>query len=220
MLYLQQLRRRSSISDASFTGNTAGDDNDGATIGAVNSPINWDCRLGSWMPRKGSFFGDFSVPECNLCPAGYFGNRSGLTNSSCDGPCKRGNFCPEGTAEPLPCAPGFYMPVTGAASAESCIPCSPGTSQSTAGADRPCDECPPGTFADQLNATSCTDCPAGRFCPNAGTVRPFDCAAGQYQNLTGQAACMQCPAGEFQPCLLYTSPSPRDMRRSRMPSSA
>ena len=24
----------------------------------------------------------------------------------------------------------------------------------------------------------------------------------------------------FQPCLLYTSPSPRDMRRSRMPSSA
>ena len=25
---------------------------------------------------------------------------------------------------------------------------------------------------------------------------------------------------EFQFCLLYTSPSPRDMRRSRMPSSA
>ncbi|EOD04222.1 hypothetical protein EMIHUDRAFT_221326, partial [Emiliania huxleyi CCMP1516] len=50
----------SSISDASFTGNTAGDDNDGATIEAVSSPINWDCRLGSWMPRKGSFFGDFS----------------------------------------------------------------------------------------------------------------------------------------------------------------
>ena len=26
--------------------------------------------------------------------------------------------------------------------------------------------------------------------------------------------------GYFSPCLLYTSPSPRDMRRSRMPSSA
>ena len=26
--------------------------------------------------------------------------------------------------------------------------------------------------------------------------------------------------GEFNGCLLYTSPSPRDMRRSRMPSSA
>ena len=90
------------------------------------------------------------------------------------------------------------MPVIGAASAESCLPCSPGTSQSTAGTDRPCDECPPGTFADQLNATGCTDCPAGRFCPNAGTIQPLDCAAGEYQNLTGQAACMQCPAGEFQ----------------------
>ena len=28
------------------------------------------------------------------------------------------------------------------------------------------------------------------------------------------------PAGEGKTCLLYTSPSPRDMRRSRMPSSA
>ncbi len=27
-------------------------------------------------------------------------------------------------------------------------------------------------------------------------------------------------AGNYEPCLLYTSPSPRDMRRSRMPSSA
>ena len=28
------------------------------------------------------------------------------------------------------------------------------------------------------------------------------------------------PLHKFNPCLLYTSPSPRDMRRSRMPSSA
>merc|ERR1719428_1610354 len=94
VLYL--LNTPSSISDASFTGNTVGDDNDGATI-QTDKPIDWDCRLGSWMPRKGSFFGDFSAPECNLCPAGHYGNRSGLTNSSCEG----------------------------AASAESCLPCSP-----------------------------------------------------------------------------------------------
>ena len=29
-----------------------------------------------------------------------------------------------------------------------------------------------------------------------------------------------CRAGACSTCLLYTSPSPRDMRRSRMPSSA
>src|SRR5674476_511828 len=29
-----------------------------------------------------------------------------------------------------------------------------------------------------------------------------------------------CPLGIFQDCLLYTSPSPRDRQKSRMPSSA
>ena len=29
-----------------------------------------------------------------------------------------------------------------------------------------------------------------------------------------------CTCGEFDACLLYTSPSPRDRTRSRMPSSA
>ncbi|EOD10874.1 hypothetical protein EMIHUDRAFT_215127 [Emiliania huxleyi CCMP1516] len=47
----------SSISDASFTGNTAGDDK---TI-QTDKPIDWDCRLGSWMPTEGAFKGDFSV---------------------------------------------------------------------------------------------------------------------------------------------------------------
>ncbi|EOD06902.1 hypothetical protein EMIHUDRAFT_218600, partial [Emiliania huxleyi CCMP1516] len=46
----------SSISDASFTGNTAGDDK---TI-QTDSPIDWDCRLGSWMQTEGAFKGDFS----------------------------------------------------------------------------------------------------------------------------------------------------------------
>ena len=30
----------------------------------------------------------------------------------------------------------------------------------------------------------------------------------------------ECPFGVYQHCLLYTSPSPRDQRGSRMPSSA
>ena len=33
-------------------------------------------------------------------------------------------------------------------------------------------------------------------------------------------ACLLMIAGEFDLCLLYTSPSPRDQRGSRMPSSA
>ena len=37
---------------------------------------------------------------------------------------------------------------------------------------------------------------------------------------SGKAAAMAIPNGELKDCLLYTSPSPRDKRQSRMPSSA
>ena len=36
----------------------------------------------------------------------------------------------------------------------------------------------------------------------------------------GKAPRVASPAGQFLDCLLYTSPSPRDQRGSRMPSSA
>ena len=38
--------------------------------------------------------------------------------------------------------------------------------------------------------------------------------------LTAVATLISFRVGMFNICLLYTSPSPRDMRRSRMPSSA
>ena len=40
-----------------------------------------------------------------------------------------------------------------------------------------------------------------------------------YPEVGGKAAKLPC-AEHIKNCLLYTSPSPRDMRRSRMPSSA
>ena len=36
----------------------------------------------------------------------------------------------------------------------------------------------------------------------------------------GDAAIMDYVLDKYKPCLLYTSPSPRDKRQSRMPSSA
>ena len=35
-----------------------------------------------------------------------------------------------------------------------------------------------------------------------------------------EAMSLDCPPGSAEPCLLYTSPSPRDLSTSRMPSSA
>ena len=40
-------------------------------------------------------------------------------------------------------------------------------------------------------------------------------------NCTGCQVCVPfCPVDCIEPCLLYTSPSPRDRQKSRMPSSA
>ena len=40
------------------------------------------------------------------------------------------------------------------------------------------------------------------------------------EQLIAYMARVSNPNNQDNPCLLYTSPSPRDMRRSRMPSSA
>ena len=52
-------------------------------------------------------------------------------------------------------------------------------------------------------------------------LRPF---SGEVVTLAGQTECVNCvaaaPNGRVITCLLYTSPSPRDQRGSRMPSSA
>ena len=48
-------------------------------------------------------------------------------------------------------------------------------------------------------------------------------SGGQDSTLAGrlaQLACEQVDGAAFWACLLYTSPSPRDKRQSRMPSSA
>ena len=62
--------------------------------------------------------------------------------------------------------------------------------------------CSPGVFADRTALKTAVD--------NCLAVDP-----------TGVACCNHgADCGAAGTCLLYTSPSPRDMRRSRMPSSA
>ena len=58
---------------------------------------------------------------------------------------------------------------------------------------------------------------AGKICQLAGTSMVI--ANGLYSNPISKII-EKNNCTWFSPCLLYTSPSPRDMRRSRMPSSA
>ena len=45
-------------------------------------------------------------------------------------------------------------------------------------------------------------------------------ATNVYRSVSKKAGLLVLILDGIKPCLLYTSPSPRDMRRSRMPSSA
>lgn len=45
------------------------------------------------------------------------------TDGGSGGACPEGHFCPEGTAQPVPCHPGTYVAVT---HASVCEPCEPG----------------------------------------------------------------------------------------------
>lgn len=50
------------------------------------------------------------------CPAGRYGNSTGLTNATCDGPCALGYFCDvlgSTVATAKPCPAGSFGNVTG-----------------------------------------------------------------------------------------------------------
>ena len=200
VLSLQGLRGAASISDTTFTGNAADDD----VTTFTNSPINWSCRLGSWIQTQGAYLGDLSTPACYPCSAGFYGNTSGLTKASCSGTCFSGHFCEEGTIDPEPCPPGRYSPVEGAPRKDFCLPCAPGESQPLAG-QTGCLTCPAGSFSADVGLAACEACPRGGYCEEAGAATRLvweACKAGTYnpeEGSSSSSACLACPMGTYSP---------------------
>lgn len=97
------------------------------------------------------------------------------------GECGPGTYCPNGTALPVPCAPGTYNPIAGQ---PLCFPCPAGH------------YCLNGTIAPTL-------CPMGNYCPQgSGVDRGRLCPAGAYNVLTGLqnlTQCQLCPGGSYCP---------------------
>ena len=74
---------------------------------------------------------------------------------------------------------------------------------------------PPGEGCFHLEVLAPTQC--------SGASEPFDLRVGRVTQVVLSARCSasaEPPPPELNACLLYTSPSPRDKRQSRMPSSA
>lgn len=144
------------------------------------------------------------------CPAGTYGNASGLTSADCSGPCPAGYYCALGSAFPLAClGHSVYCPIKSI----SPIPVSIG--HYTGGGDAATGNfmkmqvicplgsycvggmrhaCPAGTFGDisGLFTQNCSGiCPEGSYCPT-GTDYPW-----RYP--CGSRSTQYCPVGSARP---------------------
>lgn len=72
------------------------------------------------------------------------------TDDDSGGRCTIGHYCPQGTADPIPCADGTYMEDR---QASECL------------------ECPPGRYC--VTGLTPELCPAGFFCVNGERVQPY-----------------------------------------------
>lgn len=184
--------------------------------GFCGEPEN--CPIGQYLFTQ--FIGN-GLPQvaCRLCPAGKYGNISGLTSQFCAGECDEGcyctsgsvhscqylcggpaNFCPKGSSRPLLAGAGMKTVDAFGRSGEnssftrvSVLPCSVGH-YCQRGIEI---KCPAGTFGSDLMLTSPTcsgDCSPGFYCP-AGSLNPIQCPIGYY--CPDGIMKEPCPAGSY-----------------------
>ena len=152
------------------------------------------------------------------CPPGRYGDRFGLGNMNCSGPCLRGYYCPagsntssveecggvdvycpEGTGSPLVVAEGFNsVPEQSPAYVRhGVIKCEPG-SYCTSGVRYPC---PPGRYGAEYglqNSTCSGSCRPGFYCPemsNSSTMIP--CGSVELFCPSGSSGPQNVPKGFF-----------------------
>ena len=160
----------------SVTGDPAGTavcnrDESFAPFGVVTNGCS-TCPIGSFCP------GDNTIQPC---AAGFYGSSTGLSTSTCSGPCPPGYFCPNGTAVPTanPCGSAAYYCPQGSSVPVACI------ISSISGMTTP-------FVGAATTRTGCEICPANRVC-NLGQLVPGTdfgnyCPNGaitMYMNVTG-----------------------------------
>lgn len=149
------------------------------------------------------------------CPAGTYGNTTGLMSANCASLCPIGTYCPEGSVNPILCPAGKYGGVRGLTDSSCSGPCRAGfwcPAGSSSAMEIPCAA---GIYGptDGLTTSACSDICEEKGGPNATTsagtkyCTPNICAAGYYCPLNSTSAkqiecggpAFYCPPGSAQP---------------------
>jgi hypothetical protein len=145
-----------------------------------------------------------------LCSAGYFcsfgsnsSTPSSTTSSSLTQPnadrCPLGHYCPQGTADPLPCPAGRYGPSIGARSLQDCLGCPPGFFCFGLGNTKPTGSCTAGYFCEGYAASRTQNESLPGHYSSAGASSMSPCLPGTYNSLHRSSNCTTCPAGYYCP---------------------
>ena len=161
--------------------NFVGERRAGGTLLKLGQPSKWFCEPGLYGPPTGDFasvldedgtFTDGNFISCpGRCARGYYGSSEYETAPTCTGTCPRGHYCPEATAEPIPCPVGTHNPEEGAAAEFACVKCAYELTSDILGNPGYC-VCAAGYY-DTLNpafaggSPECAQCPIGTNCTTA-----------------------------------------------------
>lgn len=142
--------------------------------------------------------------------AGFYCDKGSLTPVDVQKICPKGKYCPEGTAEPIPCSGGTYQPREGAT---SCIVCPQGRPKAV-DAFQSYPQTPykcrifKNVFLFSYTGSFCTvgstqpqPCPIGFYCPS-GTQHEYQypCPQGTFgkvQGATSVESCQLCEGGQM-----------------------
>jgi len=130
------------------------------------------CPAGFFCPKGTADANSFP------CPAGRFGNATGLLDANCSGACRPGHWCPSASTTPdkFPCSTGTFVTDEGGSI---------------------CELCPSGKFANSTGAVQCQACEAGFIAPAMGAATCIPCSAGYFSNDTLRKECWPCASGKF-----------------------
>lgn len=169
------------------------------------------CGVGYYCPAAiaaemacppGRYCGTAGLSDTDIvtlkCQAGYYCMGKATIPNPTDGMtgviCPAGNYCPEGTGEPIACPPGTYRSSTGGAILADCTTCTAAEYCPRRGLTTPVTPCPAGYYCPIGTAQGTKyPCDPGYMCP-AGSASETLCPYNSYQPLPAQSSCLTCPA--------------------------